>query len=197
MLWIWSAKPTAIAITLAVIVLAALEPGYTMEPKKWTTKTPRYPMNVAKGIIQKGIDPIFFWLSESEKEQVGELWKSVLKSPTIMKLEKQNHEHTSLLEFEKISWEVFDYDVLQKTPNPRSIPNTPRTANREKVAEAVNGVLKQLVIDFKLFKKHLQDRDPECREAARKDLVDLAGEKAVDQMETWLRTRKTFAQPTK
>lgn len=51
-------------------------------------------------------------------------------------------------------------------------------------------LLKKLVISFKSFKNNFHDVDSTSREASRKELVDLAGEEAVNELETQLRERK-------
>lgn len=233
------------AITLTVMLLASSEPGHTSESTNWTTNsrssTGRDLGNRKTNRDQKKYaDAGLICLSESEREQLEELWKSVLRTPSVRELQKQNSDHTSLYEFEKIFWEVFDYDVLRKRPtrfwrpysnedhalgmsltDPCLEPDYPRygleaetyyygqsklsavraystniaqssipSEKRDNIIKAISGVLDRLVVDFQSFKKHFLDNDPEYREAARERLVNAAGEKAVDHLETSMRAKR-------
>ncbi len=66
-------------------------------------------------------------------------------------------------------------------------------ANRhslDPLSQEITEVLKTLVINYKLYKDHLKDVESSSRDASRRALVDLAGGKAVSEMETLLRQRK-------
>lgn len=233
------------AITLTVMLLASSEPGHTSESTNGTTKS-RSSTDTDLGNRKtnrdqkKYADTRVSGLSDSEREQLEELWKSVLRTPSVRKLQKQNSDHISLYEFEKIFWEVFDYDVHRKRPtqfwppysnenhalgmsltDPCLEPDYPRhgleaepyfygqsrlsgnrahranlaqsstqSEKRDNIIKAISGILDRLVVDFLLFKEHFLDEAPEYREAARKRIVDAAGEKAVGHLETSMRAKR-------
>ncbi len=64
-----------------------------------------------------------------------------------------------------------------------------KTINSDALGPVLNELLTKLVMHFKVYEQQLQDRIATESDDARLNLVDLVGEKAVNHLETWSKTR--------